>query len=364
MNSTKAPQIIEHIQKSVAYTAHETRWIPRTARFVSVGVGSSGKGIIQIFELSKGELKTLADCPSVLPHGIKCSTLGASRVEDRQLAVGDFTGGLSIFDLETLDQSQSKSLFHNIKAHNGIINSIDGIGGPSTGPGAPELVTGGKDGFVRVWDPRVKYPVVCLEPKSASQARDCWAVCFGNSYNDEERCVCAGFDNGDVKLFDLRTNSLRWETNCGNGVTCLQFDRGDIAMNKLVITTLESKLRCYDMRTFHPSDGYTYLEERAHRSTVWVSRHLPQNRDIFVTAGGNGGLNLYKYHYPTNRIGKHTQDGASIGIIGTIELLNSRVVSTQPIVSLDWSPDKLGLCCFSCLDQTIRVSIVTQLEKY
>ena len=31
--------------------------------------------------------------------------------------------------------------------------------------------------------------------------------------------MCAGYDNGDVKLFDLRTMSLRWETNVKNGVS-------------------------------------------------------------------------------------------------------------------------------------------------
>lgn len=30
--------------------------------------------------------------------------------------------------------------------------------------------------------------------------------------------MCAGYDNGDVKLFDLRNMSLRWETNIKNGV--------------------------------------------------------------------------------------------------------------------------------------------------
>jgi hypothetical protein len=38
--------------------------------------------------------------------------------------------------------------------------------------------------------------------------RDCWSVAFGNSFNDEERCVLAGYDNGDVKLFDLRMNQV------------------------------------------------------------------------------------------------------------------------------------------------------------
>jgi hypothetical protein len=32
------------------------------------------------------------------------------------------------------------------------------------------------------------------------------------------RCIAAGFDNGDVKLFDLRTNTIRWEGNVNNGV--------------------------------------------------------------------------------------------------------------------------------------------------
>jgi hypothetical protein len=34
-------------------------------------------------------------------------------------------------------------------------------------------------------------------------------VAIGNSYNDQERCVLAGYDNGDVKMFDLRTGTVR-----------------------------------------------------------------------------------------------------------------------------------------------------------
>lgn len=40
----------------------------------------------------------------------------------------------------------------------------------------------------------------------------------GHAFNDQDRCVCAGYDNGDIKLFDLRNMSLRWETNIKNGV--------------------------------------------------------------------------------------------------------------------------------------------------
>lgn len=85
---------------------------------------------------------------------------------------------------------------------------------------------------------------------------------LGNSYCDEERCIVAGYDNGDIKLFDLRANSIRYETNVANGVTCVEFDRKDIEMNKMVVTTLESKFRLFDMRTQHPTGRFvcTILE--------------------------------------------------------------------------------------------------------
>lgn len=92
----------------------------------------------------------------------------------------------------------------------------------------------------------------------------------GNAYNEDERVVAAGYDNGDIKLFDLKMNKVRWEDNVKNGVSpgqnerygnsgriltflltqiCgLQFDRKDIEMNKLLVVGLESRFRVYDMR--------------------------------------------------------------------------------------------------------------------
>lgn len=58
------------------------------------------------------------------------------------------------------------------------------------------------------------------------------------------------------------------------------------------------------------------------------------------------------------------QNNVPMGVPGKVELLNSRVISSQPIVSFDWSPDREGLCCLSCLDQTVRVYIVTKLGKF
>lgn len=74
----------------------------------------------------------------------------------------------------------------------------------------------------------------------------------------------------------------------------VQFDRRDIKMNKLAATTLESKIHVFDVRTQHPKKGFAHLTEKAHDSTVWQVKHLPQNREIFVTTGGTGSLCLWK----------------------------------------------------------------------
>ena len=186
-----------------------------------MGITPKAKGIIQVYEMNRGELNMVSE--SIKPEGLKCGTFGASSIEERHLACGDYKGNLAIYDLGR----QDAPLYH-VKGHNGIINAVDGIGGQTTGYGAPELVTGGRDGCVRVWDPRVGEPVVSLEPGDGQAVRDCWTVAFGNSFNDDERVVAAGYDNGDVKLFDLRTNTLRYETNVKNGVTDIAFDRKDI----------------------------------------------------------------------------------------------------------------------------------------
>jgi len=45
-----------------------------------------------------------------------------------------------------------------------------------------------------------------LEPLEKETPPDAWCVSFGNSYNNDERVIACGYDNGDLKLFDLRKN--------------------------------------------------------------------------------------------------------------------------------------------------------------
>jgi WD repeat-containing protein 92 len=356
MDSTAAPQIIEIANRSLTFTPFDVKWIPSSCKFALVGQTPSAKGIFQIFQLDQqveGKMKLIHEF--VKGSGYKCTTFGASSLTPRSIAMGDFSGNLSILDLETLKESYS------VKAHEGIINTIDGAGGSGFGP--PEIVTGGRDGCVRVWDPRQTSPVVSLEAAETIKP-DCWAVSFGNCYNDQERVLSAGYDNGDIKLFDLRTNYLQWDHNLANAICGLQFDRRDAMMNKLVAATLEGKFYVFDLRTFNANEGgYSGMFEKVHGATLWSVKHVPQNRDLFVTQGGNGSINLYKYNYPSQR---QVQDlnGQPKGVPGTVTQLNQKDLSTQPVNSFDWNSDKLGLAVITALDQTLKVIITTKLNTF
>jgi len=65
------PQIIAHIQKSLNYTVFDSKWIPRSARFVCLGNFARGTGVMQIYELQHGEavlLKEVREAPVTPGH--------------------------------------------------------------------------------------------------------------------------------------------------------------------------------------------------------------------------------------------------------------------------------------------------------
>lgn len=369
-NRLSRQQIIQHVKKSVLYTAFDVKWVPQSAMLTVVGQYANNNGALSFYQLQKGDLATLAELR--LKNPLKCCSYGhsATNATAPSLAVGDFVGGLQLLDIERLLTSPSSagggnhisdvgsaSLFSVPHAHTSIINAVDGV--RFSGP--PEVATASRDGSVRVWDVRQSTkPVVSLNPADPARARDCWTVRLGNSYDPDERVLAAGYDNGDVKLFDLRTQKILHEMNVSNGICDLEFDRRDIEMNKLIVSSLEGRVRCYDLRTLHPKLGYAYVEERVSDGTVWCSKPLPQNREIFMSGGG-GELTLLQYKYPPERSLKDSE-GLPRGVAGVVEELNKAKVGDQPINSLDWNDAKEGLLACTSFDQSIRIMLVTKLN--
>jgi len=348
-------QILAHIEKPVNYTLFDVQWIPSSARLIAMGSHPRGTGIWQVYQMSKGELKLLEEINT--PSAIKCGTISGITRDARQLATGDFNGNLSLWDLENPTQP-----LYSVNAHSSIINGIDGAGGANVGKGAAELVTCGRDGCIKVWDLRQKdSPVAVIEAEQGQNRQDCWTVTFGGANSQTERLISAGFENGDVKIFDLKTMKVQWETNVGNGVCSVEFDRKDIEKNKLTVCTLESRLFVFDLTTQHPTKGFAVTRQKAHKSTVWAGRHLPQNRDIFMTCGGNGSLCLWKYEYPSKRFVQGSDDLFE-GVAGSLQLVEETGVSSQPITAFRWSVDHLGLGACTSFDQTLRVLAVTGLN--
>lgn len=358
MDSINAPQIFEHHQKSLNFTPFDVKWIPSTAKCVLIGQTPKMKGVMKFLQLEKDELKEIFSLDEVGAGFKTCAFNYHLSSTVPSLILGDITGRLFVFDIET------QKISFEQQAHSSMLNTLDTAGGFHS-PGPNEIVTGGRDGAVKLWDLRQKEAVLVLEPADKTEGvPDCWTVAFGNCHSSEERVIGAGYDNGDVKLYDLRQNQLIWDHNVKNGVCGMQFDRKDIKMNKLGVTTLEGKCHVFDLRTHHPTLGFSGLVQGGNgNATIWGVRHLPQNRDLFGTLNGDGFLKLFRYKYPDQR-SIEDPEGHQKGVAGSLELLNDKQIAQQPIVSFDWNADKIGLGVSCALDQTLKIIIVTKLNLY
>lgn len=370
MGELGKPQILTLSETPTDLTLFDCRWVPCSTRVVAAGTHTRGHGVLRVYSMAdvdealdpgqpQWRLKEIGSVQR--PHPFKCVTFEASGLESRNPATGDFDGNLDVWDLE-----ESRSVW-SVKAHASIINAVDGIGGAGSAASstAPELVTGSRDGSVKVWDVRVKdRPVACMQPQAEDQRRDCWSVAFGKTQGST-LLVAAGFDNGDVKLFDLRAMALSWEGTAPNGVCCVAFDKAD-ASQKLLATCLEGRVHLWDLKkkTEAAEEGdlseWTDLVDgrpgggAGHR-TIWGGRFLRQNRDLVVTMGGGGSLTLFKY-VPNG------EDDDQDKVHGKLEKLQEEAqVADQPISGFDWSPDKAGLAVTSAFDQTLRLVIFTKL---
>lgn len=60
------PQIIAHIQKSLNYTVFDSKWIPCSAKFVCLGNFPRGTGVMQIYEVQRGEAQLIKEVHNTL----------------------------------------------------------------------------------------------------------------------------------------------------------------------------------------------------------------------------------------------------------------------------------------------------------
>jgi len=61
MEGLEKSQIITHVEKSVNYTVFGVRWLPCSAKVVVLGSHPKDTGALQVYELSKGDLKLVLE---------------------------------------------------------------------------------------------------------------------------------------------------------------------------------------------------------------------------------------------------------------------------------------------------------------
>ena len=331
--------ISELICESVPYTVYDARWIPTSARFVAVGSRPRATGALQVYEMnleSKGGQRLVKTVDIETKDALKCSTFQATDPIQRHIAVGTFHGVVETYDLNTQKQVIS------VKAHDEIVNAIDG----GAAPGPCELITGSRDGTVRVTDIRTGTVVASLVPEG--DRRDCWAVTAGGTTGPQDRTVLAGFDNGDIKLWDLRASQVSWETNLRNGVVSCQFDQRTSPLKYVTIGCLSGQIVSFDLSEKPEGKGFASVTQKVKKdesATVWVVQHCPQQKSIVATTGGSGEVMIWRRNKEMK-----------------LERVTSQQLTTQPISSYDWHPDKEGPRVMACFDQTIRVSYVPNLR--
>eukprot|EP00768_Dysnectes_brevis_P006559 gnl/Dysnectes_brevis/5214_a7395_656.p1 GENE.gnl/Dysnectes_brevis/5214_a7395_656~~gnl/Dysnectes_brevis/5214_a7395_656.p1 ORF type:complete len:384 (-),score=40.77 gnl/Dysnectes_brevis/5214_a7395_656:33-1130(-) len=353
------PHILQLYTESANYNIFGVSWIPQSARIVSVGMSSRGTGPITVWSMTKNKL--VKDKEHDKAAAFKCVTFGASVLPKRQFATGDHDGRLFLWDVEDM----SRPVWY-AKAHNGMVNCVDGVGGRNPSKyGSPEIATGGADGTVHIWDERVSRPVASLKaPEGEGSARaECWTVAFGGS-EAPDRCVAAGYDSGDLKLWDLRTMEVSHSQHFPNGIVSAEFDRSNTSVNKLVLGTLQGHTYVMDLKTRHPERAYAWMDSHPFgdddTSTIWQVRHLPMNRNVWMTAGP-GRLGLCHYETPEERT--RPTDSGPEGVMGEIRTVCDTPVSPQTVCSFSWSRDKSGLCCWGAMDNTLNVGYVNNLSK-
>lgn len=159
------PNILQLYTATCGYTVYGLSWIPQSARVLSVGMSSRGTGVVSVWGFSNNKLTELSRHEK--PEALKCVTFGASLTPQRAFATGDHKGNLFTFDVERMETPAFSA-----KAHSSMVHSVDGLGGrnPRT-TGAPEIATGGADGFVKLFDVRQPNPVLEMGPSAASEVR-------------------------------------------------------------------------------------------------------------------------------------------------------------------------------------------------
>ncbi|SBT40462.1 WD repeat-containing protein 92, putative (WDR92) [Plasmodium ovale wallikeri] len=332
MNIQNSPQIIEHINYPLDNTIYDVKWVDGKSDIIAVGEELNKRGFINLYNLNKGDFTCVS--MNKTERGIKTVCPFYSYSGSYTIACGSFDGRILLYDINNMSKE-----YYAIKKHTKLINKIDCKSHKNNNL----IVSGSRDGSVKIFDIRTNREVVSLQPpKGSAYTPDCWCVatggaiseiqtqvplhahayatfayatapisrCIGNNHIEENPLcgerqenmnICAGYDNGDIKFFDIKTMTLEYEVNAKkhNSTRLFQqneivhlYDRKDTQKNKLICSTLEGNIYIFNLDVYSEETGYAYSKDQIISGTCWGTPFLPQNRDIFAALGGDGNVKI------------------------------------------------------------------------
>ena len=69
------PQIIAHVEKPMNFTLFDCKWIPCSAKFVVLGNHARGTGVMQVWEVSNGDVSCVSEASMTFNLYFNCTII-------------------------------------------------------------------------------------------------------------------------------------------------------------------------------------------------------------------------------------------------------------------------------------------------
>jgi len=185
--------------------------------------------------------------------------------------------------------------------------------------------------------------------------------------------VFSGYDNGDVIMYDLRTNTLRWQSNIGDGVCSLQVSFSfslslslslslfvsiiSILMRRYMFTHARSRVCVFVLfLSSQVPDKYTPLSSLIATSKSLVSSFSEENlrnsgaRPQFSSTQQPDGITIWSSRYVTRDCLMTTNQKGEVHLYSdTLHLIHKESLSSQPILSIGVTPTLPGEWSYFCV---------------